>query len=55
MRPIAQQVETRVDHPVVIVGSGPVGVRFVQELYRRNASQSAVLYGADGNFRSGSA
>jgi nitrite reductase (NADH) large subunit len=33
--------------PVVIVGSGPVGVRFAQELYRRNALQSAVLYGAE--------
>ena len=44
---IAQQVETRVDRPLVIVGSGPVGVRFAQELYRRNASQSAVLYGAE--------
>ena len=47
MMPIAQQVEPRVDHPVVIVGSGPVGVRFAQELYRRNASQSVVLYGAE--------
>jgi nitrite reductase (NADH) large subunit len=35
------------DRPVVIVGSGPVGVRAAQELYRRDPGMRIVLYGAE--------
>lgn len=33
--------------PVVIVGSGPVGVRVAQELHRRDPALDVVLYGAE--------
>ena len=33
--------------PIVVVGSGPVGVRTVQELLKLNPDQSIVLYGAE--------
>jgi nitrite reductase (NADH) large subunit len=33
--------------PVVIVGSGPVGVRVAQEIHRRAPGQAMVLYGAE--------
>jgi nitrite reductase (NADH) large subunit len=33
--------------PVVIVGSGPVGVRVAQELHRRDPAIPVVLYGAE--------
>lgn len=31
--------------PVVVIGSGPVGVRFVQELLRLNPDREVVIYG----------
>src|SRR5687767_12493302 len=33
--------------PVVVVGCGPAGVRFVQELHRRAPDKGIVLYGAE--------
>ena len=33
--------------PIVVIGSGPVGVRTVQELLRRGPRESVVLYGAE--------
>ncbi len=34
-------------HPVVVVGTGPTGIRTVQELLRRNPDLPVVLYGAE--------
>ena len=31
--------------PVVVVGTGPVGIRFVEELLRRNPHTPLVIYG----------
>jgi nitrite reductase (NADH) large subunit len=33
--------------PIVVIGSGPVGVRTVQELLRRRPREPVVLYGAE--------
>lgn len=35
------------ERPIVIVGSGPVGVRVANELHRRNSNADIVLYGAE--------
>jgi len=33
------------EEPIVVIGTGPVGVRFAQDLYRRDPSVAMVIYG----------
>lgn len=35
------------EYPIVVVGAGPVGVRFCQELARQSPQQSIILYGEE--------
>lgn len=44
---MARLPEPAGEHPVVIVGTGPVGIRTAQELLRRNPRQAIVLYGGE--------
>lgn len=42
---IEDQADARAEPPLVVVGTGPVGVRVVRELLRRRPIQPIVLYG----------
>ena len=42
-----QAAPARPDAPVVVVGTGPVGVRFVQGLHERDPHCPIVVYGRE--------
>lgn len=42
-KPVRDCVEDRA--PIVVIGTGPVGVRFAQEMHRRDPSVAMVIYG----------
>lgn len=44
---IAAEQNVSIEAPIVVVGAGPVGMRFVQEFHRRAPDAGIVLYGAE--------
>mgnify|MGYP001827122280 FL=1 len=42
---ITYQADAQTAAPVVVVGTGPVGIRFAEELLRRNPHTPLVIYG----------